>query len=397
MSIVALSIGAGAEQCASIEKAQALGFHVVAIDGNPDACGLKIANSAVVLDIMQEDQVIQIARSKGVALILPQPVGKPLVTQGAVNDALNLRGVSRLAAVLCTDKDAFLSEFEPLGLRMPVRHACTGDHSLLSTAVGEWRFPVVLKPSVGSGSRGVRVIETADDWAPIVHNLSEADKALFQDGTLIQEFVTGEVLGVDGAIIDGKVQLVLVRRKGMSARPYRVEIYNEGPFPLADGDLAQLNDMIEQVRAGLEMQFGVFHADIILTPEREFVLIEFSARPSGMLLSEKLVKQATGVDFLTDAIRLMAFGAADFAPAHKCFVGLHFLTSGNGRLQVLPDVQTLLSEDGVVEARVNDALTAPRTVGEAMDPGYFIIKAETQNQLDATLMRVMKHINPGEK
>ena len=46
-----LCVGAGVEQGPAIATAQAMGLSVLAVDGNPNAVGLKIADQGLALDL----------------------------------------------------------------------------------------------------------------------------------------------------------------------------------------------------------------------------------------------------------------------------------------------------------------------------------------------------------
>ena len=60
-------IGAGEESLHTIQKAQELGVYVTALDGNPDAEGLKAADEGLTIDISDE---------KAVLAALPQDTGE---------------------------------------------------------------------------------------------------------------------------------------------------------------------------------------------------------------------------------------------------------------------------------------------------------------------------------
>ncbi len=106
---VALLISASSESLIAIAYAKKLGLKVVAFDINPAAPGLKEADISYNEDIANPNKIIAILERDGLipAVILPVPIGRYLITIGALNDYYNLNGFSYKMADICTDKLKF--------------------------------------------------------------------------------------------------------------------------------------------------------------------------------------------------------------------------------------------------------------------------------------------------
>ena len=115
--MIAGVIGASNEAIHTIEEAKKQGVRVIAFDGNPDAEGLSVADKAVVVDITNEEATIEAVRQEKVDFLLTAPIGRYLTTTGAVNDALNLPGITKRMAQVCTDKYLFHQTLKASGLR----------------------------------------------------------------------------------------------------------------------------------------------------------------------------------------------------------------------------------------------------------------------------------------
>ena len=203
-------IGAGSEALHTIEKAHEYGLTVVALDGNPHAEGLAVADKALVVDISDEKATIEAVKRSGVDFVLTVPIGRYLTTIGAVNEALGMPGITKQMAENCTDKYAFHMKLNQQNLRN-----CTC-YSLPQEAEKELmvQFPAILKPRFGSGSRGIHYLESQEQ-------LKDALGLIGDEPYVLEECMEGEEYGVDGAVMDGQFYMVLLRKKNNTPLPNR--------------------------------------------------------------------------------------------------------------------------------------------------------------------------------
>lgn len=109
-------IGASEESVYAISVAQKRGYRVTAFDGNPAAKGLVCADEAIVTDIRDVRQIVSRMKTRP-DFVLPVPIGRYLISAGALNDELGLKGISWQAADICTDKYKLHSRLSHDGLR----------------------------------------------------------------------------------------------------------------------------------------------------------------------------------------------------------------------------------------------------------------------------------------
>lgn len=298
-------IGASQESLYTIKKAHEYGIKITALDGNPEAAGLKAADVSMVVDISDEKAVVTALERERPDFVLTVPIGRYLTTIGAVNDALGLPGISRQMAVLCTDKFLFHNKLQEQKLRMGRCYHVEGwkaEDGAGRIYQGERQirqellltFPAILKPRYGSGSRGIHML---DNWQQCMETLV----LVSDEPYVLEECAQGEEYGVDGALIDGKFCMVLLRKKENTPPPARQAV---GYFSVASTDelWKQTADYMEKVTACMGLDECLFHADIIKTDEGFFV-IELSARPSGHNLHNLFTPLCTGVDVAEEYIR----------------------------------------------------------------------------------------------
>ncbi len=296
--LVAL-LGAGREQLPALRSARSLGLKVVALDGQATAPGLKEADQSFVLDLSDEAEVIELLAKSGISAVIPAPIGRMLTTVGAVNDALGLRGTSAEAARACVDKARFDRVAREAGLRRPHQKVVRNRVELLA-AVQRLR-PCIVKPSHGSGSRGVVAIGNDSDASPLLARHLDA----LPPGQLsiVEEEVVGREVGIDGFVDDGRVHVLLVRDKVLTPRPARQELAFAAPAPLTTRQTEQVESVLQQFVTAIGLQMAPIHADVILCSDGPPVIIEAAPRPSGMFLSDAMVPAVCGIDFLGDSLR----------------------------------------------------------------------------------------------
>jgi len=376
--INALCIGAGAEQLPSITVAQNLGLHVIALDSNPEAPGLAAAEAGYVINISHEELVLSLVRELQISLVIPSPLGRFLTTVGAVNDALGLRGITRQAAVFCTDKWMFRNCLESLGIRQPRVALARGRDEILEKWSGIG-VPCVLKPRFGSGSKGVIVVEHpgAVEHAIACHLAQQPAAA----DTLIEELILGDPAGLDGAVTDGKFTLTLLRDKQLTSLPYRAEINYAAPARFGPDVYAQVIKTIGKAARALGLNNCLIHADLVIPEGCSPVIIEMSGRPSGLFIASKMVPACTGVDFIGEGIKLALGERTDFCPRQQRPVVLWYFPLPPGRIEAVPSSDLVRSRVGVLDfvccLKPGDELDEITTAREVLTRGFILTTGST--------------------
>ena len=388
--INALCIGAGPEQLPSITIARNLGLHVIAVDSNPQAPGLSAAQMGYVVNIAHEEVVLSLVRELRISLVIPTPLGRFLTTVGAVNDALGLRGITRQAAVHCTDKWMFRTHLGSTGIRQP-RFALARGRGEIMVKWREVGMPCVLKPRFGSGSSGVIVVEHPSELERAV-----ADHLAHQPGdveTLIEEFILGDPSGLDGAVIDGKFTLTLLRDKQLTPLPYRVETSYAAPARFGPDIYAQVVKIMDEGTAALGLNNCLVHADLIIPDNGSPVIIEFSGRPSGLFIASKMVPASTGVDFIGEGIKLALGEKTDFCPRQQRPVVLWYFPLPRGRIEAVPSADLIRCRVGVLDfvclLKPGDQLDEITTARDVLTRGFILT---TENTLEGAFCRA-EHVS----
>lgn len=375
-----VAIGAGPEQLGAIRGAKARGLLVLALDGDPRAPGLTLADEGLVVDIADITTVLAALEGRDLSGVLPTPIGRHLRTVGAVNDRFGLRGIGEQAAIRCTDKELFHAAMLTAGLSRP-RQAHVARNDVLVQAITDIGLPCVLKPRFGSGSRGVLLLQEAGQ---VVAALAEfASWVGDSEPAIVESVLFGDEYGVDGMVIDGRFQPLLIRAKRMTPLPYRQEMAYLSPAPL---DVSQRSRIIEAVDAAarvLGLDQCALNADVMLDSDGQPSIIEMAGRPPGLLIADVIMPQALGMNFYDMLIDFVLHGRFALPGQPERAVAFGFLPLAAGRVVALPgdfsaDLHCLLPQLG-------STLGLLRSGSDAQARGWAMAVADNTDQAQARL------------
>jgi len=144
---------------------------IAACDLNPEAVGRWLADDFFTVPAPEDaaylERLIAACRARDIALIVPQTTREIAVLsqhEAELADAgIRVMVSSANAIATANDKGLLLAEFDRLGLPTPVWHR-TADEAELVAAARELGYPdrpVVVKPPVSNGLRGLRILREA--------------------------------------------------------------------------------------------------------------------------------------------------------------------------------------------------------------------------------------------
>ena len=195
-----LLVGAGLHQRRAILRAHELGIRVVAVDGQPDAAALPLADHGYVVDFRDLDRLAEIGRAHGVEGVLTVSADRAVPVVAAVAELLGLPGIGRDTAFVMKNKVAMRTRLAEHGVPQPpfaAARTVAEARAALSSVVG---FPAVVKPSDSGGQRGVFFVESMVDAE---RHAQEA----------ISESPTGEAI-VEGFLPGMELNGIVVARRG---------------------------------------------------------------------------------------------------------------------------------------------------------------------------------------
>ncbi len=338
-------VSGGAEAVPGIQRARAMGLHVVVSDKNPSAPGLAVADDAVVADTYDVDATVAAAseysrKTRRIDGVMCIAADVPL-TVASVAAALGLPGIPVESAQLASDKLAMKQAFQRAGIPIPWFQAIASVDEL-KRAVAERGYPLVVKPVDSRGARGVlRLTEAIDPAWAFAHASSQSRRG----AVMVEEYLAGPQISTEGLLVDGVGTTCgfLDRNYEYLERfaPYIVENGGEQPSVLPSPAERKISAVAMEAGRAMGIVSGSVKGDMVWTDRGPYV-IEIAARLSGGWMATDLIPLGTDVDLIGGAIRL-ALGervpADDLRPRWCRGVAIRYFFPRSGRVTSIDGAQ----------------------------------------------------------
>jgi biotin carboxylase len=378
-----LFVGAGRHQRRAILQAKELGLRVAAVDGDPDAPGLKEADIAKVVDFADVDAVLKATARLKLDGVLTVSADRAVPVVAAIAEARGLPGIGVETAHLMTHKVAMRRRLADAGVPQP-RFAAIRSLSERRRAADEVGFPAVLKPADSGGQRGLFRVESVDD---IDAHLHEALRASPTGEAILEQYIEGtEMNGIVIARSDDAIPLTLSDRLRPPGVGFGVGWIHVYPATTFGAQLEESERVAVHTVHALGLHNAIAFPQLIATPDGRVQVVECAARIPGGQMAD-LVRFAVGVDLIDVQIR-MALGEElpdEFVHAHfKQPLAIRFFTAEpgplpTGRVKRIGPLDKVLAFPGVVQAdvylQVGETIRPVRLDGDRR--GYVIATADT--------------------
>ncbi|HEX8558056.1 MAG TPA: ATP-grasp domain-containing protein [Pyrinomonadaceae bacterium] len=263
---------------------------------------------------------------------------------------LGLRGAQAAAVRDCRDKLKQRRQLETAGVEIPRFRPATSVRTALARA-RELGLPVVVKAASGTGSIGVRLCRTREEVA--AHAASLLGRRRDERGRAVPRHILVESVaeGPEYSVETFGMAVVGVTRKYLGPLPDFVEVGHDFPAELSQADAEAVHSIARRALFALGLGWGPAHVELRLTPEGPQI-IEVNPRLAGGYIPE-LVRLASGVDLVSETVRLVAGGEPDLKTSSGRFASIRFLLSGEeGILRGVCGAEKAARLPGVCEVKL---------------------------------------------
>jgi len=299
-------IGASYLQMPLIEKAKELGYttHVFAWAAND--VGEYAADHFYPISIVEKEQILEVCREIGICGICSISSDLAMLTVNYVADQLGLTGNSPRATAKSTNKHLMRKAFEENGDPSPKSVLVDADTDFAQL---EFTYPVIVKPTDRSGSRGIYKLHSAEGLKEAVNAAMEQS---FEKKALVEEFAEGQEYSVEFISYQGTHHFLALTFKETTGDPHYIETGHMQPAPVDAETLQRVQNVIIHALNSLELTNGASCSEVKVDDKGVVRLIEIAGRMGGDCVGSDLVRYSTGYDYVKMVIDVACGNAPDF-------------------------------------------------------------------------------------
>ncbi len=305
------SIGAGKNQLPLIIAAIKQGYKIISVDQDPTAIGFRYSNVKIIESIFEYRKIIKALSSvpltEPIAGIGCRSFGKANYTFAYLADKLKLTGPDPKSVRMFEDKKVIKSFLHTKGIRIP-REIQFKNKSSLSKISLKIKYPVILKPSKGSGKKGIEFIKDRETLLKTIDQVS-----LDQKEWIVEEFIEGKEVTVIGFVKDQIFHLVSLIDKITTQFPPFLEISHRLPSEHSDFT-GEIKMICQNIIRHSNLNFCPFVAEFKISANGDIFLIEALPEVGGEHLAENLLREYYNYDYFKNLINLLTKKSIQYKP-----------------------------------------------------------------------------------
>lgn len=285
-------IGANDFQAQLIKKANELGYETHVFAWEDGAVGKAIADYFYPISIVNKDEILEYCKKIkpcGVCSIASEVAN---ITVNYLARHLGLVCNSERCVLLSTNKHEMRKAFAENNDPSPKSILVDADFDLQKIDIN---FPVLVKPTDRSGSRGITKVLKFEDLKQAV---SFACNESFEKKALVEEFVEGKEYSVEYISYQGKHTFLALTEKFTTGAPHYVEVAHKQPADIHEKQLDGIKKIISKALDTLNVQYGASHSEIKIDEHGNIKIIEIASRMGGDCIGSDLVPLSTGYDYM---------------------------------------------------------------------------------------------------
>lgn len=296
MAKTLLLLGGSAQQLIAIEAAKARGCRTVLCDYLEDNPGQYDVDVFYLTSTTDKESVLAIARSEQIDGVVAYSSDPAAPTAAFVADALGLPGVPCSTADSFCEKHRFRAFLSDHGFNVPFSLAISG-HEGAESLVG-LPFPLIIKPTDSSGSKGVTVVRHEDE---VEEALAYARSFSRNNVIIAEEFVERDhphVIEAEIFVINGKVVTwgLINSIRDADVNPLLPAAYSY-PLALSPKRVRLVKDEVTRLVECSEVSDGAFNIEMIIDDRDRLFFLDAGPRNGGNMLPE-FIGSIAGADLV---------------------------------------------------------------------------------------------------
>ncbi len=286
-------IGANDFQNQLIIKAKALGYETHVFAWQCGDVGEYTADYFYPISIVEKDLILEKCREIRPNGICSIASDLATITVNYVAEQLGLPCNATKYSVVQTNKFAMREALHAAGVSCP-KFLRTGE-AVDVTALAEFSFPVIVKPTDRSGSRAIMKLDSIEGVEQAVKAACEVS---FENKAIIEEYLTGNEYSMETISYQGKHHYLATTKKFTTGAPHFIETGHCQPSDLSPELIEKAKSVVFAALDALHVENSAGHSEFRVDESGNVRIIEIGARMGGDCIGSDLVYLSTGQDFL---------------------------------------------------------------------------------------------------
>jgi carbamoylphosphate synthase large subunit len=228
--------------------------------------------------------------------IFPSFNDRSILSIADINKKYNLKGITPDTAKLISNKLSYYQVWDDLDIPFPKLYDIVEPYNPLSTIPKTIMFPCIVKPSVGTSSVGIQIIENLDSLIDFFSDTDEQTqgyqeqngnsykKLQYCSGTneyIIQTYIEGDVVSFIGHSYNGQISFDFIFDIESTSYPYAAETGLVYPSKYSTNTLtSNVIAYLKKFFKKIKFDNSAFMLDIIIDKNGSLHFIDFSPRLS---------------------------------------------------------------------------------------------------------------------
>ena len=286
-------IGASDFQNPLILKAKEHGYETHVFAWKNNEIGEKTADYFYDISINEKEQILEKCKEIKPCAVCSIASDLAVTTVNYVAHNLGLVSNNPKYSKICTNKYKMRQALEKGNINVP-KYLKTGKNLQLSK-IAEFNYPLIVKPTDRSGSRGVTLINDSKEIKAAIDN---AISYSYEKKAIIEEYIDGDEYSCECISYKGKHHLLAITKKYTTGAPHFIETAHIEPSGLNDEMIKNVEEEIFKALDVLHIEYGASHSEFKINNKGQIKIIEIGARMGGDCIGSDLVQISTGHDFV---------------------------------------------------------------------------------------------------
>ena len=291
-----------------IERAKSLGFETHVFSWNAGEIGENTADFFYPISVANHEQICEHCRRIGPLGVVSLSSDLAAITASYIAEQLCLAGNGYQQTLQITNKLRCRRILAKTGIPQP-NFVGIGDEISVADCK-KIEFPVIVKPTDRSGSRGVKKILNRSE---LLRGLSTARDISFERRAIAEDYVIGRHFSCECISYHGEHRiLAYTKRENIEGLSYFLEHIHSQPANLTDEQRHRVDYVVQCALNALAINNGASSVEFVIDLDNQLKVIEVTPSMYGDFIGTDLVPVSTGFDYLKMVLDIACGSAPDF-------------------------------------------------------------------------------------